>query len=185
MGINITYWSSWGSYPNLIDFEAEVLAMNDNAIYKAKIITINEQCEKLSLFFNHEGIKTRNDKHTTFGRLSLMPIVEIVDENTVHLTINTAVKNENNSKFKQLHFDNWDLINSINNIQSIIASLPADKDQLTTKANDNRLKFIWQLLIDDKLIDDKTQLKDWLYWFGKNTIEEPRKIKWIGADLWH
>lgn len=188
---NYSLYSDFGNYPDLNDFETELLTV-DRELIDDKIKNIKEKCNELIEFYD---IKISNlpigNGTVTIGKLNLNPIDLKYNEaeNAASITIEVYEKIENNSKLTVLHFDDNDLINTIEKIKAIVektneADNEAPKDEkLTTGLNQVRMKAIHQWLQANKYIN--VDIDSWLYWFSLQTWlnkkKKPSKIKWTNA----
>jgi len=76
---------------------------------------------------------------------------------------------------------NENLISFTNGILEVCNKQPKEQRMLTAALSKEKLTDIFNLL-KPNYIDKKTTLDNWLHWFGKKTVENPKKIKWVGAD---
>lgn len=139
---NYSLYSDFGNYPDLNDFETELLTV-DRELIDDKIKNIKEKCNELIEFYD---IKISNlpigNGTVTIGKLNLNPIDLKYNEaeNTASITIEVYEKIENNSKLTVLLFDDNDLINTIEKIKAIV-------DQ---PKPENKKSFADYLICDDK-----------------------------------
>lgn len=183
---NYSLYSDFGNYPDLNDFETELLTV-DRELIDDKIKNIKAKCNELIEFYD---IKISNlpigNGTVTIGKLNLNPIDLKCNEaeNAASITIEVYEKIENNSKLTVLHFDDNDLINTIEKIKTIINQPKRECDKtFITPLNQVRMKAIYKYLSVEKYIS--VDEESWLYWFGfktwTNDKMKPKTIKWMEA----
>lgn len=131
----------FGNYPDLIDFETELLTVDEKLI-KDKIKNINSICDKMRKDYDFVMQNRKIEKFYPIGSKK---------ENlasTTHATVYGLAPTYNRDDAKKLHFDDNDLINTIEKIKTIIKKINVADNEAPEA--DNIKSFADYLTYDDK-----------------------------------
>jgi hypothetical protein len=136
----------FGNYPDLIDFEAELLTVDEKLI-KDKIKNINSICDKMRKDYDFVMQNRKIEKFYPIGsnneKLS----------STIHTAVHGLAPTCSGDVTIKLHFDDNDLINTIEKIKTIINQPKRECDKtFITPLSQVRMKAIYKYLSAEKYI---------------------------------
>lgn len=188
---NIELWSDFGDYPDLIDFEAEVLTLKDDIVESKKDFIYNK-CVELIQIYENEILKHGIKKGVSVsGSMEIITRTVEVAENKKSANINMEInfKDKSNSKYKQLKFTNSDIIDTLKKICSIVRPHKVLKRDLSKfddmfvitigKKQKDRFKIDIDIFVDGYTNNQIVALASVLYGILHNTIKPKYFITWL------
>ncbi len=160
----------FGNYPDLIDFETELLTVDEKLI-KDKIKNINSICEKMRKDYDFVMQNRKIEKFYPIGSKK---------ENlasTTHATVYGLAPTYNRDDAKKLHFDDNDLINTIEKIKTIIKKINVadneapEADNETPKRDLSKFDELFVMTISEKQKEKfKKDIDNFVDGYTKNQI---------------
>lgn len=160
----------FGNYPDLIDFETELLTVDEKLI-KDKIKNINSICDKMRKDYDFVMQNRKIEKFYPIGS----------DNEKLSSTIHTAVyglaPTYNRDDAKKLHFDDNDLINTIEKIKAIVEKTneadneAPEADNETPKRDLSKFDELFDVIISEKQKERfKKDIDNFVDGYTKNQI---------------